>query len=142
MSNLPQDSKARKEVPLVTGLLRYFPDALAEVAKVSFYGNEKHNPGEPLHWARDKSTDHLDCAGRHLLDAGGFDAPDFPGAPPQRHTAKLAWRALAELQVEIERDRGSVPYDTAPYDRAHEPWGRPDTEVPLNDLADGERIAD
>jgi hypothetical protein len=31
--------------------LDYFPDALAAVAQISYQGNQKHNPGEPLHWA-------------------------------------------------------------------------------------------
>ncbi len=94
---LPTDSQARKDIPLVTGLLDYFPAALAEVAKVSKAGNDKHNPGEPLHWARDKSMDQADCIGRHLLERGGFD-PETG----QRHTAQMAWRALALLQLELE----------------------------------------
>jgi len=57
---LPEDSAERKGIPLVTGLLDYFPAALAEVAKVSVAGNEKPNPGQPLHWSRDKSNDHAD----------------------------------------------------------------------------------
>ncbi len=96
---LPTDAQARKDIPLVTGLLDYFPAALAEVAKVSKAGNDKHNPGEPLHWARDKSMDQADCIGRHLLERGGFD-PETG----QRHSAQMAWRALALLQLELEED--------------------------------------
>src|SRR5258708_31376733 len=59
--------------PITTGLLDYFPDACALVAEVSFLGNQKHNPGEPLHWARGKSMDHADCIARHLIERGGFD---------------------------------------------------------------------
>lgn len=94
---LPTDAQARKDIPLVTGLLDYFPAALAEIAKVSKAGNDKHNPGEPLHWAREKSTDQADCIGRHLLERGGID-PETG----QRHTAQMAWRALALLQLELE----------------------------------------
>lgn len=79
------------------GLLKYFPDALAEVARVSFVGNQKHNPGQPLHWSREKSNDHKDCIARHLLEAGGIDATNGV-----RHSAQLAWRALANLQIELE----------------------------------------
>lgn len=89
----------RKAVPLCTSVLDYFPDALIEVAKVSVEGNKQHNPGEPLHWAKEKSTDHADCIMRHLVDRGRFDSDGT------RHSAKLAWRALALLQIEIEQER-------------------------------------
>lgn len=62
---LPVDSQARKDTPMVRGLLDYFPAALAEVARLSMEGNRKHNPGAELHWSRDKSTDHADCIMRH-----------------------------------------------------------------------------
>jgi hypothetical protein len=94
---LPTESAARKTYPMCTGLLEYFPDALAAVANVSFEGNEKHNPGEPLHHARGKSMDHADCIIRHLLNRGGFDGKI-------RESAAMAWRALALLQEELEQD--------------------------------------
>ncbi len=93
---LPEDSAERKGIPLVTGLLDYFPAALAEVAKVSVAGNEKHNPGQPLHWSRGKSNDHADCVARHLAERGGFDKEGI------RHSAEGAWRYLALLQEELE----------------------------------------
>ncbi len=99
---LPSDSAARKRIPIVTGVLDYFPDAIAEVAEVSFVGNEKHNPGEPLHWSRGKSPDHADCIGRHLLERGTVDP-----ITKVRHSAQLAWRALALLQLEIEAARAA-----------------------------------
>src|ERR1700743_1585161 len=64
---LPTDPKERKKIPLYSGLLKYFPDALIEIAKVSYAGNEQHNPGQPLHWAREKSTDQEDTLLRHLM---------------------------------------------------------------------------
>lgn len=94
---LPTESKARKAIPLARGVLDYFPAALAAVARVSQAGNDKHNPGEPMHHARGKSMDHADCIARHLLERGSVDAED--GLP---HSAKLAWRALALLQEELE----------------------------------------
>lgn len=100
---LPHDSEARKGIPLATGVLDYFSGALAEVAKVSKAGNDKHNPGEPLHWARGKSTDQADAVARHLLERGGFD-PDTG----LRQSAHLAWRALALLQIELE-EAGEAP---------------------------------
>lgn len=99
VTTLPTDSKIRKNIPLCSGVMDYFPAALAEVAKVSFAGNEKHNPGQPLHHARSKSNDHADCIARHLLERGTLDLDDG-----QRHSAKLAWRALALLQEELEAE--------------------------------------
>ena len=95
---LPSDAAARKQVPLGTGVLDYFPAALAEVAKVSFQGNQQHNPGQELHWARGKSTDQADTIIRHYLERGKIDTDG------QRHSAKLAWRALALLQLELEAE--------------------------------------
>lgn len=95
-SPLPTNASDRKRVPLVTGCLDYFPAALAEVAKVSLAGNEQHHPGEPLHHERGKSSDHADALGRHLVDRGTLDTDGH------RHSAKVAWRALALLQEELE----------------------------------------
>lgn len=102
-SALPHDSEGRKAVPLATGVLDYFPAALAEVARVSKAGNDKHNPGQPMHHARGKSTDHADCLLRHLVDRGKVD-PETG----QRHSGEVAWRALALLQEELE-DEGLAP---------------------------------
>lgn len=92
-------SAERKNTPMCTGLLDYFPDALAAIAQHSKAGNDKHNPGEPLHWAREKSTDHADCILRHLANRGTRDGDG------QRHSVGLAWRALALLQLEIEEEQ-------------------------------------
>ena len=72
-TTLPTGSAARKDVPLARGVLDYFPAALAEVARVSKAGNDKHNPGQDMHHARGKSTDHADCLLRHLVDRGKVD---------------------------------------------------------------------
>lgn len=100
-SLLPTDPAARKSIPLCTGVLDYFPDALAAVAMCSKDGNDQHNPGEPLHWAREKSSDHADCIARHLVDRGKMDERGI------RHSARMAWRALALLQLEIENSRST-----------------------------------
>lgn len=86
----------RKGMPVFSGVLMYFPDALLEVSKVSKAGNDQHNPGTPLHWDRSKSTDEADALTRHLMEAGVVDSDGI------RHSAKLAWRALALLQKELE----------------------------------------
>lgn len=97
-ARLPIDAEARKASPMMTGLLDYFPEALADVARLSKIGNDQHSPGEPTHWARSKSTDEADCIVRHLVDRGKVDTDGI------RHSTKAAWRALASLQKEIECD--------------------------------------
>lgn len=99
-ARLETDTALRKEMPIYSGVIRYFPDALAEVAKLSHIGNLKHNPGQELHWARSKSTDELDCLVRHLAEAGTIDTDGL------YHDVKVAWRALASLQRLLERVRG------------------------------------
>jgi hypothetical protein len=79
----------------LSDLFTEFAPALAAVAQVSWYGNEKHNPGEPLHHARGKSMDHPDCVARHHVEAGGFDGP-------MRHSACKLWRALIAWQEQLE----------------------------------------
>ena len=87
---LPTDSKARKQIPIYSGLVQYFPDALVAVAKVSYDGNEQHHPGTHVHWDRSKSTDELDALMRHIID---------------EEWDKVAWRALAHLQKTLECKR-------------------------------------
>ena len=88
MSALPTESDVRKRIPVTAGCLDYFPLAIAYVAMISHLGNAKHNPGEPLHWARERSADHADCVGRHLLDRKNYDGGVL-------EAGQLAWRALA-----------------------------------------------
>jgi len=95
-AGLPDDPKGRKDIPLCTGVLDYFPDALIEVAKCSKAGNDQHNPGQPLHWAKEKSTDHANCILRHQVQRGTRDKDGV------LHSAKVAWRALAQLQIELD----------------------------------------
>lgn len=85
----------RKQRPLYSGVLRYFPNALAAVAHCSWVGNEQHHPGEALWWDKSKSTDEHDALLRHLAEAGTMDTDGVP------HSAKVAWRALAALEREL-----------------------------------------
>lgn len=107
-----KDNAWRKRRPIVTGCLDYFPDALLEVAHLSWVGNQKHNPGEPLHWARGKSMDQADTTVRHLMERGGFDYYEITNERGEketvkvRHSVAVAWRALANLQEELEREEG------------------------------------
>ena len=109
-TTLPLDSKERKGYPMFSGLLKYFPAALAEVSRVSQIGNDKHNPGEELHHARGKSMDHEDCIIRHTVDAADLAAASKVN-PELREAvifekAQRAWRDLADLQQTIEMVRG------------------------------------
>ena len=92
------DKPSRKDYPVYTGVLKYFPDALMELSRVSLQGNIQHHPDKPLHWDKDKSKDHLDALTRHLIDAEKIDDDGI------LHLAKVAWRALAALQTKLEND--------------------------------------
>lgn len=92
------NSEKRKERPVFTGVIKYFPKALMEIARVSLQGNIQHHPDKPLHWDRSKSNDDFDALARHLIDAGTIDDDGI------RHTAKVAWRALACLEKELESE--------------------------------------
>lgn len=102
---LPTDSDERKGVPIFSGVLNYFPLAVAAVARVSKHGNDKHNPGQSLRWTRGKSTDHADCIARHLIDVETVD----PATGEYEDAQALAWRALAILQELEEKRLGKPP---------------------------------
>lgn len=104
---LPANKQDRKETPIYSGVLNYFPDAIAAVAHVSFIGNQQHNPGQALHWSRGKSDDHADCVARHLIQSGTTDDDGT------LHTAKAAWRCLAMLQLEIEANNAAAAEEKA-----------------------------
>ena len=87
-------AEARKDIPVFSGVLKYFPNALKEVAKCSKAGNDQHHPNTPLHWDMEKSKDELDALTRHLIDHS-INPLDEDG---QLHLAKVAWRALAGLE--------------------------------------------
>lgn len=99
-SVLPADAKARKGIPLASGLLDYFPLALCAVAELSRVGNEQHNPGKPLHWDRSKSGDEADALMRHLLQRNETDKDGV------EHAVKVAWRGLALAEKRLEALRG------------------------------------
>ena len=92
------DAERRKQTPVYSGVLKYFPRAIAAVAQCSWVGNEQHNPGTALHWDRAKSGDELDALTRHLMQAGTEDSDGI------LHSTKVAWRALANLEKELEQN--------------------------------------
>lgn len=93
-------SKERKECAVSRGFFAYFPDAVALIARHSVRMNEKHNPGQPVHWSRGKSNDHEDCVGRHSL-AIAIDPNSLDDGQP--HIVCRAWRAMAALQEWAEK---------------------------------------
>jgi hypothetical protein len=95
-TNIPRSERKPK---VATGVIDYFPDAIDEIALVSEICNEQHNPGTDMHWDRAKSQDEANSLMRHFKRRGTRDADG------QRHTAKVAWRACAMLQKEIEDER-------------------------------------
>lgn len=92
----PAERKAR---PVCTGVLDFFPDALMEVAAASLAGKTQHNTTGALRYVPGLSSDHADALVRHLLERGTRDTDGV------RHTAKVAWRALALLQEELNAER-------------------------------------
>lgn len=109
---LPTDSSARKEYPIYRGVMRYFPAALAGMARISKAGNDKHNPGQALHHDRAKSMDHGDCIIRHMMDVADLQAALERGSTAVtkqdvlNEVSQLAWRALA-LSQELHEKFGS-----------------------------------
>lgn len=95
---LVSDAEKRKAAPVCSGVLDYFPDSILAIARLSKIGNDQHNPGEPLHWAKEKSTDESDALVRHQIERHGIDSDGVP------HAVKVAWRGLAQLQRMIEAD--------------------------------------
>jgi len=90
-------AQERKETPIFSGVIKYFPDAIAYLSTVSLAGGKQHDPESALHWNRSKSGDELDALARHLLEAGTDDDDGI------KHSGKLAWRAMANLQKELEK---------------------------------------
>ena len=91
---ITDNAKKRKSMPVYSGVLKYFPNAIKEVSKTSKAGNDQHHPDKPLHWDMSKSKDEGDALVRHLIDHS-IDPVDDDG---QLHLSKVAWRALAMLE--------------------------------------------
>jgi hypothetical protein len=144
---LPTDSAERKDVPVLSGCMNYFPAALAWIARISVKGDRKHNPenkGPPFH-ARGKSMDHGDCIVRHTMDIEDMKAaiarsPVVPyDAVDQllEEAAYRAWRSCAELQELCEK-YGAAPLAPAArlpdvtenmYNKAYPNLGKADGQV-------------
>jgi hypothetical protein len=91
-------SEERKAYPLGEGCLNYFRDALLRISKLSYDATQQHHPGTKVHWARNKSSDHLNCILRHLAHADD-----------EEHLTSAAWRSLALLQEYLETKHNILP---------------------------------
>ena len=79
---------------MYSGCLRYFPAALAAVAKHSAAGNLQHNgDSAELFHDRSKSGDELDALMRHLMEGD---------------LVAVAWRALSALQKQCEAEGAPI----------------------------------
>lgn len=94
-------AQLRKNTPVFSGCVAYFPLALKEIAKASVKGQAQHNPDKPLAWDRSKSGDELDAMMRHLIDHANGEAFDDDGV---RHIVKCGWRILAFIQKTMENE--------------------------------------
>src|SRR5690242_15632309 len=97
----PTDRATRKETPIYSGFIKYFPLAMVAVSQLSKSANEVHNPGQPLHWSKGKSNDHRDCLGRHMLELDEYDT-EADHDYHYLHAVKAFWRAGAILQEILE----------------------------------------
>ena len=86
MIELPKDAQERKDVPIWTAFVKYFPNAIAAVAKHAANGSKQHHPDDEPWWDMSKSQDEMDALMRHALEG---------------HHEAVAWRAMANLEREI-----------------------------------------
>ena len=100
------DSASRKLAPVDQGFMEYFPRAMSAVACMSRMASEKHNGKGKFGWSWDRSDDHGDCILRHQADKWDLDEFGLP------HAVAVAWRAMAQLQIELETQetRASVGF--------------------------------
>jgi dATP/dGTP diphosphohydrolase len=146
MSILPANDKERKNLPIFKLISGYFPKALREVTRVAVANNVRYNPDRKpadINWNRGKSTDQLGSLFRHILEAEhGLVFEDLPpevqaacgpGFERVYVLAEAAWRALAALELEIEKQE-AVPTGTVAR--------QPSTKLCLTlNAADGTRLS-
>lgn len=130
----------RKKIPIFSGVVAYFPLALKELAKVSYAGQEQHNPDKPLAWDRSKSGDELDALMRHLVDHSIHPVDD----DLQLHLAKVAWRAMAVLQkyLEVEDETTQRIINMRKYDYEEKQTRKTPTKVARMSAEDLESYAE
>lgn len=115
---LPQDPTARKQIPIYSGFVRYFPAAIAGAAAVSQMAMKQHKLPALGH-DRTKSTDHTDCVPRHMMDVEDLIAAYDRGEKVDVNLILLeassaVWRVSAWSQMLHERF-GNAPMAPAAY---------------------------
>jgi hypothetical protein len=109
---MTEEAQKRKNAPIFSGLLAYFPDACWAVAECSYKANKQHNGDAPMFWNREKSGDEMDALLRHSFQSNQMDDDDI------LHDTKVAWRGMANLQKVLE-SRGEAPL--SPYNETIQP---------------------
>lgn len=123
MSLLPTDYAERKALPVYTYLMKYFPLAFLETVRVAVDGDKQHgNTGQEIHWAREKSTDQMNTALRHIMDYGTGVKRDTDG---RAHLAKAIWRLSAQLQLDLEAEQAPAVVNIP----NNQPLGQPPRRV-------------
>lgn len=124
MSLFPANDKERKNLPVFDMLVRYFPKAMREITRVCVANNVRYSPDRApndINWARGKSPNQLGSLFRHMLERA-VDGKVFEDVPPEVTAAtgiekvyvlaEAAWRACAELELEIEREESKAAANT------------------------------
>ena len=89
----------------VYSAFEFFPDALMELGRAISAGQDQHirDNGETQspQWDRTKSNQHMQSMARHMVDYAKGVEIDTDGT---YHLSKIVWRALAQLQMDIENN--------------------------------------
>lgn len=110
---------------------RKFPLAIEAVAEVSRAGDAKHNGTVQSYLSIENGHQEFsEAMVRHILGEvteGQYDAEDV------RHSARIAWAALARLEIELENFYGKpvdYQYEGGPIGKPIKPIYDPETGVP------------
>jgi hypothetical protein len=141
----------------MTVLAAYFPDAIEALVGLCIQGNVQHkvdtaavNPfkleSDAITWDRSKSTDQMNTLMRHAWDheraKRGGPPPGIYDVDGILHIVKVLWRAAAEAQLTIERQR-NLALDVSMFrDQVAKGSAMTATEVNLRCQAAAARAAD
>lgn len=91
------------KVPILQGALEYFPNALREVAQVSYVGAKKYT-WKGWESVPDGINRYGNALARHLLATELYDVDT--GC---LHAAQVAWNALARLELILREQQAKEP---------------------------------
>lgn len=110
MNTIPTDDNERAKIRLLDYISNYFPNAHVAKARHSYESNLKHNGGEGMKWAKDKSIGDGNQILRHIIDAmDAWKAGDKADAT--YHLTCLAWRGDELLERMLT---GMEPFNKIP----------------------------